>query len=247
MRVKTWVVFLLSGLVFLAACTPNNVKEDANIAPILEKAGLKGSFALLENGTETFIIHNLTDYKDFAKAPLNSFFIVPTLIAIDKGLIHKDPATWIPLDSSKAYIYLMQQIGRKDLLQSIDSLHYGKGQISADSSNFWDNQSLKITADEQLGLIKKLYFNQLYFQKRSQDLFKKMIIKEDNANYTLSYINATDTATKSAWILGYIEENKHPYFFVLSTSAKTAENLALVQINTLKAILSTQGFFKGTR
>jgi beta-lactamase class D len=248
MNSKTLIVCGLFSISFLFACTPNNVKSDAAIEPILEKEGLKGSFALLENGTESFIIHNLSAYKDSAIAPLNTFFLIPTLIAIDKGYIQTNPQTWLSTDAASSYHELIKKIGRASLIEAIDSLHYGKGLISADSTNFWNNNSLRITADEQLGFIKKLYFNQLYFQKRSQDLLKKMLLKEDNANYKLSYIATSDTTKNNAsWVLGYIEENKHPYFFVLSTTATSSADLLNKNIRTMKAILTQQGFFKGTR
>ena len=248
MNSKTLIVCGLFSISFLFACTPNNVKSDAAIEPILEKEGLKGSFALLENGTESFIIHNLSAYKDSAIAPLNTFFLIPTLIAIDKGYIQTNPQTWLSTDAASSYHELIKKMGRASLIEAIDSLHYGKGLISADSSNFWNNNSLRITADEQLGFIKKLYFNQLYFQKRSQDLLKKMLLKEDNANYKLSYIATSDTTKNNAsWVLGYIEENKHPYFFVLSTTATSSADLLNKNIRTMKAILTQQGFFKGTR
>jgi hypothetical protein len=100
----------------------------------------------------------------------------------------------------------------------------------------------------ELGLIKRLYFNQLYFQKRSQDIVKKMILKEDNASYKLSYISTTSSnADHQSWVLGYIEENKHVYFFVLSTKSINAEDFPNKNIEVLKQILLQQGFLKGRR
>jgi beta-lactamase class D len=146
------------------------------------------------------------------------------------------------------YQQLIQQIGRTNILQEIDSIHYGKGIVSANMDGFWKDESLLITADEQLGFIKRLYFKGLPFQKRSQELFKKMILKEQNSNYQLSYLVATDTALgNQAWVLGYIEENLHPYFFVLHTSAADGKDLKNRNVNLLKSILVKEGFFKGVR
>jgi beta-lactamase class D len=72
-----------------------------------------------------------------------------------------------------------------------------------------------------------------------------MLIKEDNASYKLSYI--ASTVNKQSWILGYIEENKHVYFFVLSTESLASDNIANKNANVLKAILLQQGFLKGRR
>jgi beta-lactamase class D len=47
--------------------------------------------------------------------------------------------------------------------------------------------------------------------------------------------------------VGYVEENQHPYFFVLNTDANSGEQLKEKNIQLLKNILLQQGFLKGTR
>jgi beta-lactamase class D len=242
----------ISVLILIAfgafACTPNNVKINDAIGKQIDSAGMKGSFALMENSTEAFTIYNLSAYKDSGYAPLNTFFALPVLIGFDKGQLNADTNTWVSLDSSLYYQQLVKQIGRNEILLEIDSIHYGKGIVSANMDSFWRDESLLITADEQLGFIKQLYFKGLPFQKRSQELFSKMILKEANSNYKLSYLVATDNALgNQAWVVGYIEENLHPYFFVLHTSATDGNDLKNRNINLLKSILMKEGFFKGVR
>jgi beta-lactamase class D len=235
---------LLSASLF--ACSPNNVTIDSTVVKMLDSAGVVGSFALLENGTGKFTIANLSHYKDSASSPLSSFFILPSLIALDKGIINHNQTTWVSMDSTTYYQNIITQIGRQEILKSIDSIHYGKGVLSADLNEFWKDGSLKITADEQLGLLKKLFFKDLPFQKRSQEIFKKMMVKEENSNYKLSYLHATDSTQHHSWVLGYEEENTHIYFFVLHTTAQTTganNNSAAL----LKKILLQQGFLQGLR
>lgn len=239
-------LFIVLGLLY-TACTPNNVKTDDAIVKIMDSANVTGSFALMENGSGQFTITNLSAYKDSAYAPLNTFFAVPTLLGLDKGYIHQSINNLIAFDSVNYYKELISKIGRVNMLKSIDSLQYGKGIISADSTMYWANNSLRITPDEQLGFIKKLYFTKLPFQKRSQELFKKLIIKEDNTSYKLSYIDAVDTEKGNSWIVGYIEENKHPYFFVLYTHAMKPIAASDNASALLKRILLQQGFLKGVR
>jgi beta-lactamase class D len=81
------------------------------------------------------------------------------------------------VDGDLFYDSLISKLGRAEIIKTIDSLHYGKGMVSANMHGFWKDQSLKITADEQLGLIKKLYFRELFFQKKSQEKYKSMIIE----------------------------------------------------------------------
>jgi beta-lactamase class D len=247
MKQRIGMVFMIGMAIF--ACTPNNVKSDAAIAKIMDSAQVKGCFALMENGTAQFTISDLAMYKDSSFAPLQTIFAIPTLIALDRGYINHNASTWVSADSVTYYQGLIEKIGRADLLKTMDSIHYGKGIVSNDLNSFWKDQSLRITADEELGFIKKLYFNQLPFQKRSQDVYKKMILKEDNANYQLSYITGSDTTAQASWVLGYIEENKHPYFFVmhLSSTNGTSLNGNAKSIQVLKSILLEQGFLKGVR
>ena len=243
MKQRIGIFFLVCVVVF--ACTPNNVKTDAAIAKIMDSAGMKGCFAIMENGSGQFTISDLTMYKDSAYAPLTTFFALPSLIALDRGYINHNADSWIAADSTNYYVGLMEKISRPDLIKTIDSLHYGKGIISASMTDFWKDASLRITADEQLGFIKKLYFNELPFQKRSQEIYKKMILKEDNAGYKLSYIEGADSvANNAAWIVGYVEENKHPYFFVMHTTTMHSNKKS---IEVLKSILLQQGFLKGVR
>lgn len=236
-------------IVFVYACSPNNVKSDSAIARLLDSVGMQGSFALLENGTEQFTIHNLSRYKDSAIAPNATFYLIPALIGLDKGLINYHDTTLKLNDSATLFANLISKIGRQAILQTLDSLKYGKGIVSADSTHYWENGSLVITADEQLGLIKRIYFKELFFQKKSQETLKKMILMEDNSNYRLSYIAGADTTSNknATWVLGYVEENQHPYFFVLNTNAKKSEALIDKNIVLLKKILLQQGFLKGTR
>lgn len=239
--------FLLAFGIVLFACSPNNVKTDPAIVKIMDSAKVTGVFALMENGSGQFTITNLAAYKDSAYAPLHTFFALPALSALDKGLISHDAKTWISFDSVNYYEDLIAKLGRESIVKSRDSLRYGKGIMTADSTKYWNNGSLIITPDEQLGFIKKLYFNELPFQKRSQDMYKKMILREDNTNYRLSYIKGLDTTKGNTWYLGYVEENKHPYFFVLYT--KSIQSNAVMNDNgvLLKTILLQQGFLKGVR
>src|SRR6478736_5879769 len=71
--------------------------------------------------------------------------------------------------------------------QGIDTLGYGNRDISGPIDSFWLNNRMKIKPDEELGLVKKLYFNQLPFFKRTQQIVQSVMLREQNTNYKLSY------------------------------------------------------------
>ena len=129
-------------------------------------------------------------------------------------------------------------------------MQYGNKQIGTAVDSFWINNTLKISPDEQLGLVKRLYFGQLPFQKRTQDIVKRMMIRENNANYQLAYktgLGFKENGNLIGWIVGWIEENKHPYFFVLNAEGPADAKMMDARMNILKGILKEQGFFEGKR
>ena len=252
-----------------SACTPNNVTEDNNLKKYFDSASVTGCFGLFDNGQGHFTIYNLKRFRDTSFTPASTFKIVNSLIGIQTGVI-KDENMIIKWDSVKRwnpdwnkdltmeeafkvsavpyYQEVARRIGKDTMKRWIDSLSYGNKNISGPIDSFWLNNHLKITADEELGLVKKLYFGQLPFYDRTQEIVRKVMLREDNTNYKLSYktgLGNKENGNEIAWIVGWIEENKHPYFFVLNIeSADNHIDMKDVRLKILKSILSQMGFFE---
>ncbi len=258
-------------LLVFTGCSTNNVKEDEGLKPYFDSAGVKGCFALFDNGENSFTIYNLTRYRDSSYTPASTFKIVNSLIGIQTGVI-KDENMIIKWDGVKRwnedwnkdltmkeafavsavpyYQEVARRIGRDNMKRWIDSLGYGNKDISGPIDSFWLNNRLKIKPDEQLGLVKKLYFDQLPFFKRTQDIVQSVMLREQNANYKLFYKTGwgfQGNGVEIGWVLGWIEENKHPYFFVLNIESTVLDRVAKVRIKLLKDILSHMGFFNGKK
>ncbi|HLD51958.1 MAG TPA: penicillin-binding transpeptidase domain-containing protein [Sediminibacterium sp.] len=254
------LVILNVGL-FFAACSPNNVQVNEEIGKYFDSTGVKGTFALFDNGTGDFTIYNLNRYKDSAYSPASTFKVVHSLIALETGVVSDEKMT-IQLDSAvtmetafkNSIVPYYQEVARrigKDTMQFwLDSLQYGNHSIGKSIDSFWLNNTIKLTPDEQLGIMKRLFFNQLPFQKRTHEIVKRMMLRESNANYQLSYktgLTYNENGDQLGWVIGWIEENKHPYFFVLNMEAPSNISLVDARILLLKKILSNQGFFEGKR
>jgi beta-lactamase class D len=160
---------------------------------------------------------------------------------------------------SPYFYHISRQLGKDTLQYWLDSIGYGASindndvvryyQISQIDS-FWTDGSLRISGDIQLGLMKKLYFNQLPFQQRAQTIVKQQMQVESNSNYSISYRHGTSMIDKSQtlyWLIGWIEENKHPYFFVLQVIGKPTYNLSVISKDILFKILDKYGFLKGKK
>jgi len=148
-----------------------------------------------------------------------------------------------------------RRIGKDTMQHWLDTLgygqRYGKFKITDNIDRFWLDNTLKITADEELGLVKRLYFEQLPFFKSTQLMVRNVMLQEDNSNYKLSYktgLGDGSNGNRIGWTVGWIEENKHPYFFVLQlVTANPAVDLKTARIGILKKILAEKGFFQGKK
>ncbi len=209
-----------------AACSLNNAKEDNSIERYFKEKNVTGTFGLFDNGTGEFTIYNMKRFSDSALPAYQTKDIIYSLVGIETGNIN-DSAQLVSLTT------LENRIGNDTLSYWLDTLGYNP---------------MKITADEQLGLVKKLYFGQLPFQARSQRIVKNTLKKEDNANYILSYKTGSgvnENNVNVAWLSGWIEENRHPYFFVLQIEGVKASDE--VSLAILKDILRQYDFMEGKR
>lgn len=153
------------------------------------------------------------------------------------------------------YQELARKIGKDTMQKLLDSIGYGRRydtfKISENIDRFWLDNSLKITADEQLGFVKRLYFKQLPFQNREQEIVKSLMIRERNDKYILAYktgLGTTETGNQLAWVVGWIEENKHVYPFAMNIESKNKDlDMVATRMKILKGIMQTLGFFEGMK
>ena len=152
------------------------------------------------------------------------------------------------------YQEVARRIGKDTMQHWLDTLglgsRYNKFSITNNIDTFWLNNTLKVTPDEELGLIKKLYFNQLPFQSRPQDIVKKIMLQESNSNYKLSYktgFGFSENGNAIGWVVGWIEENQHVFPFVLNIEGPPGTDMKTIRLNILKGILKKQGFFEGKK
>jgi len=262
----------LFAIILLLACNRNNVTTDNALKKHFDEYGTNGCFALMNNGTGEFTVYNLPRYRDSAFLPASTFKIVNSLIGLQTGVISSDTMVikwdgvkrWVDdwnkdltmyeafrVSAVPYYQEVARRIGKDTMQHWLDSLKYGSKKITTSVDQFWLDNSLKITPDEQLGLVKRLYFNQLPFFKNHQEAVKRAMLLEDNSQYRLGYKTGWSgwlekEQKQIGWILGWIEENKHPYFFVLNLESKDKDfDMIKARKDMLKKILTDLGFFKG--
>ncbi len=267
MRIYLFLVFITTVII---SCTQNNVKIDKGLKKYFDENKVEACFALMNNATGKFTVHNLGRYRDSNYLPASTFKIVNSLIGLQTGIISSDSmvikwdgttrwnSNWnkdltmyeaFRVSSFPYYQEVARRIGKDTMQYWLDSLSYGTKKITTKIDSFWVDNSLKISPDEQLGLVKRLYFNQLPFFKYNQEIVKKAMLFESNSNYNLSYKTGWGTNEKGnyiGWVAGWIEENKHPYFFVLNIETPDKNfDMVKVRMKMLKDILKYLGFMEG--
>ncbi|MBL7742476.1 MAG: class D beta-lactamase [Chitinophagaceae bacterium] len=270
------VIACLLTVVLFASCSSNNVETDNSLKEYFDENKVEGCFALMNNGTGKFTVYNLSRYRDSSYLPASTFKIINSLIGLQTGKISNDSmvirwdsvvrrvADWNQdLTMYKAFrvsaVNYYQEVARrvgKDTMQFwLDSIKYGaktdteKVIIRSAVDSFWLDNSVKITPDQQLGIVKKLYFDQLPFFKSYQEMVKRAMLFENNTNYRLGYKTGwgfKENGNAIGWLVGWIEENNHPYFFVLNIESPDKDfNMWTVRMKMLKDILKQLGFMEG--
>jgi len=262
---------LLAFALLMASCSVNKAKIDSGLKIHFDAAQVDGCFSLLENAGSEITIYNMT-LDTQRVTPGSTFRIVSSLIGLETGKI-TDEKMVIPWDSvqrpqqqwnkdlsmeeafkvaSSPYDQeVARRIGPDTLKRWLDTLRYGNMKMGSPIDSFWLNNSLKISPDEQLGLMYGLFFDRLPFTKRSQQIVRNLMLQENNTLYKLSYTSGSgidETGHPVGWVVGWILENRHVYFFVtLVKSPQKNGDTGALGVRITKDILTELGFFKGEK
>ena len=258
------------------SCSVNKANIDDSIKKYFDENKVEGCFTMYNNKDGKVTVYNMQlDTMRFT--PASTFKIVNSLIGLEigritdekmlikwDGIYHIGPSgdtmtSWnkdltmeeaFKVSAVPYYQKVARRIGKDTMQHWLDSLQYGNKIIGNHIDSFWLDNSLKISPDEQLGLVKRLYFDQLPFQKRTQQIVRDVMIQEDNTLYKLCYKTGwgfDEQNNNIGWVTGWVEENKHPYFFtLLIKSADKKIDMKTVRLNILNGILKQYGFFKGS-
>ena len=258
-------------LLLFASCSVNKANNDESLKKYFDENNVDGCFTMFNNADGKVTVYNMK-YDTMRFSPSSTFKIFNSLVALQTGVITDEKmvikwdgikrwnADWNKdMDMTEAfkvsnvayYQEVARRIGKDTMQQWIDSLSYGNKNISGPVDSFWLNNTLKISADEQLGFVKKLYFDQLPFRKSVQQMVRDVMLQENNTAYQLSYKSGWgfgEDGNAIGWLVGWIEENKHVYFFVTFVKAPVKDiDMKTVRLNITKGILKQYGFFEGKK
>ncbi|WP_224361444.1 penicillin-binding transpeptidase domain-containing protein [Hyalangium versicolor] len=135
-----------------------------------------------------------------------------------------------------------KQIGRERMTDWLGRLRYGNQDTSGELTQFWLNGTLRITPEEQLDFMARLYRNELPVSERSREIVKRTLAQgPDTVANTRSGIALygpwKDGAVLSAktgfarlesegdvtWLVGHVQTPRGAYVFVSSVATPTRQ------------------------
>nr|WP_269783397.1 class D beta-lactamase [Marinibactrum halimedae] len=168
-------------------------------------------------------------------SPASTFKIPHTLFALDAGLI-KDEFQVFPWDGVKrsfelhnqdqnlrsamrnsalwVYEIFAKKLGEEKAQRYLQRINYGNMDPSSEQVAYWVEGNLAISAYEQVAFLKKLYRNQLPFQKEHQLLLKDVMVDAAGSNWILRA--KTGWKGRYGWWVGWVEWPTGPVYFALN-------------------------------
>ncbi len=272
------ILFAMACIVIItASCSRDNINEKKNWAEIFQKRNIdSASFEVYDNTHDQVFYYN-KERTSRQFSPASTFKIMNSLIALETNLapdieyiiqwdgVKRWNEKWnqdltmeqaFEYSSEPYYQALARKVGRPTIQKYLDSVKYGNMKIGDSIDRFWVDGSLKITPDEQVRLLKLMYFDKLPFSNRSQRLVRSMMLREKNEEYKLSYKTGTNSTGNGyvCQLVGYLEKievqkgietkeeetNYRPYFFAMNFETKTKDvdfsELAKMRVDITKEI-----------
>ena len=209
--------------------------DDVDIAKLFHDRGLTGTMIVSSLDGKTEYVYNAVRSAT-RSTPASTFKILNTLIALEEGVIkdEKEVIKWdgkdkgfdawnkdqtlesaLPLSCVWFYQELARRIGNERYVAHLKKVGYGNEKTGPDVTTFWLEGDLKISAREQIDLLKGLYRETLPYRKANLTLLKKLLIVDENPGFTIRAKTgwAQRTSPQQGWYVGYAETKEGVWFF----------------------------------
>jgi len=262
--------FLICLCCTIVYATKNNLELpdnlDSIVAPLFD--GIDGAMVIYDLQGHKYSRYN-ADRCARRFSPKSTFKIPHALIALETGVL-ADANSIIAWDSTKhprqdswktlnfdwardhnlrsamqhSVVWYFQEvatrIGRERMQEYLHKISYGNGDISGELNAFWLTNTLKISAVEQVDLLRKFYNEQLGFSRRSTDIVKDILLKEIEPQYKLSAKTGggqLENGNFIGWYVGYVEQKDNVYFFALNIEAENYRAIKDRRIELTRQVL----------
>lgn len=226
-----------------------------------DSVGIQGCFVLYSPTDSIVRVYN-PERAATRFTPASTFKIFNSLVALETGVV-KDENEIIKWDGKvrqnknwnkdmnlkeaykvscvPCYQQLARKAGQTRMQYWLDTVGYGNKVTTPHIDDFWLEEGLEISANEQVAFLEKLYNNALPFSTKTMNTVKQVMLVQD-----VPYIMRAKTGwglrvkNSTGWYVGWVEKDGKPYFFA-NNIAFDKENLVSSRIEISLAILHSEG------
>lgn len=234
-------------------------------------AGLDATFVLLNGKTNQFTRYNAAR-ADQRFSPCSSFKIPHTALLLESGIapdadyeVKYDAAYNQPTQFAKDltlagafkasalwyYQVLARRAGMPVEQHFVRQFGYGNQDTSSGlkeiGHTFWVDGTLRISANEQVAFLRRLYEGKLRLSERTTRITKQIMVVEETPTYRLSAKTGACQPGREQtanWYVGYVETPGAVYYFALEMGDKDYGRAYSERISITRAILTDLGILR---
>lgn len=254
-----YLLFIIAAIILTSCGEVENKSYEADLGSFF--GDFSGAFVLYDYNNKFYIRHN-EEQCNIRYSPCSTFKIPNSLIGLETGVIkdenfvlewdsvsrsreelNKDHDLRSAIKYSVVWYYqeLARRVGEEKMRYYIDTLNYGNKDISGGIDKFWLDNSLKISAEEQVQFLHKLYTDSLPFSQRNMDIVKNIIIQDTLENGAIFSGKTGSNGTDLGWFVGTVQLGSNLYIFATNivgdgANGMKAKDISREIIKTLKIL-----------
>ena len=209
---------------------------------LLDSNLLDGAILIFDHHAQ---IYYSNDFKWSKRGflPASTFKIPNSIIALETGVVENENTLllwdgndhWLDiweqdLQFKQAFHYscvpcyqeIARKVGRTRMEEYLSRLDFGE--IVVDSiDHFWLQGQSRISPEQQIDFLKRLYFSELEISSRTDSILKNMIVIEEKNGYRLSGKTgwSVQGGENNGWFVGYLEKEEQLFFLATNVSPKS--------------------------
>ena len=210
--------------------------------------GFEGTFVILDAQNNTIDRYNIPQSEERI-SPCSTYKIAHSLFALDSGILkdanhvlkwdgnYRRVSEWntnltlreaIAVSAVPHFMHLANKIGSRRMKDYISKTNYGNQDISGGITKFWLENSLKISAVEQVKFVNSMLQYRLPVSKHAVDTVKE-VLKVGTTPKGVLYGKTGSGVDKSSglklgWFVGFVESENKIYIFATNIKSSKKSN-----------------------
>jgi beta-lactamase class D len=239
-------------------------RVEVDLSSHFERFDAEGAFVLYDAAADRLTVFNPERARQ-RLLPASTFKILNSLIALETGVIADENSTigwdgvdrgwseWnrdhnmataFPVSAVWFYQEVARRVGEERMRDWLERADYGNMNIGGGIDQFWLDGELRISAEEQVAFLRRLYKGDTPFSERSEAIVRRVMRIDGNDEYVLSGKTGWTriNGTHYGWLVGWVETRGNVYFF--ATQLESGEKdfpMRRAQQEISRGILSDQG------